>query len=122
MSNDDPDGVRQEPVQRRVHANFIRIGSLYLRISDILEVDANYQGNCVRIMMRGVDAVEGFSSSSRVYVYNHDTPEAAALVAWLEPQTLDLLAEPCEEDPIYPDLDSAQEALDRGEKVRTHQK
>jgi len=83
---------------------FIRIGNLYLNVSDIIEVDADYKktssvsfdtAQVVRVTTRALDYrayLDGAAASeSCVHDFAHGTPEAEAIIAWLEAQSLPLL-------------------------------
>jgi hypothetical protein len=82
---------------------FIRIGTLYLNTDDILNVQANetrYEPvfadvpkavPCVRITTRELKLecgpLEDIGSTNVTYDFDHGTPEATAIINWLESQS-----------------------------------
>ena len=75
---------------------FIRIGTLYLNVNDIIEVDTNHQcegGSFVRVTMRTIDA-DGYvelASVSTCHHFVHGAPDADAIIAWVASQAEVLL-------------------------------
>jgi hypothetical protein len=95
---------------------FIRIGTLYLNVSDLIEVETNARRNeptfgeetrqvaCIRLTTRkltiGVGPSDDATSVNVTYDFEHGTREADALLAWLESQTEDLLKDEPQESPM----------------------
>ncbi len=82
---------------------FIRIGSRHIAVNKIIEIDTNYRKyyrdladfkQTVHIVLTSltIDGDESDLSSSSVEIdYPHGTPEAQAVIAWLESQSEVLL-------------------------------
>jgi hypothetical protein len=77
---------------------FIRIGSRHIAIDHIIGIDTNYEDDrfsqTVHIVLASLD-IDGddkdLASSSSVIDYLHGTPEAQAVIHWLESQSEVLL-------------------------------
>lgn len=80
---------------------FIRIGDITINRTDIIkiyhDITTDEYLHCVRVVTREL-TLEGYGDISAAsqhvsHDYEHGTPEAAAILIWLESQTEDLLAE-----------------------------
>ncbi len=80
--------------------SFIRIGSQHINTNKIVEIDTDYEaiggGHTVHIVLQSLDidgayGTDALASFSTAIDFVHGTPEAQAIIAWLEGQSVDLL-------------------------------